>query len=238
MMADIILSIYYTKHADPQRNLHQKNDNFAYIKKFYESIIRHNMKAIIFHDGLSVDFIEKYQNDHIQFRLIPEKNYGLTSMNDIRFMIYLDFLLEHNSVEKVIISDAADVEFMTNVFDRITEDKLYVCYDRDRNYRHYYINNRIKLTYLCTENPFEGILDHKILQAGLFGGSYRMIVKCLSHMKDEFDHLVNKTYNTNYIVFNHVAYTNMNNHLGFSQNSSDSGLIKTRSGKTILYISW
>lgn len=238
MMADIILSIYYTKYVDPQRNIHQKNDNFAYIKNFYQSIIQHNMKAVIFHDGLSVDFIQKYQNDHVQFRLIPDKNYGLTSMNDIRFMIYLDYLLEHPTLEKVIISDAADVEFMTNVFDQINEDKLYVCYDRDRDYRHYYIENRIKLTYLSAENPFEQFLDHKILQAGLFGGSYQMVVKCLKHMKDEFDHLVDKNYNTNYIVFNHVAYANMSPHLVFGQNSNHSGLIKTRSGKQHLYVSW
>ncbi|XWV24930.1 hypothetical protein QJ856_gp0851 [Tupanvirus deep ocean] len=233
-MENIVLSIYYTNYMDPQRNIHQKKNNFAYIKNFYESIARNNMNAVIFHDGLSQEFIEKYQNKNITFALIPNESYGLTSMNDIRFMIYLDYLKKHNNINKVIISDAADVEFYCNVFDDFKENKLYVCYDRDRTFHHYYLQDRIKLTYLSIQ-PFIKIMDQKAIQAGLFGGSYEMVLKCLEFIKYEFDNLVDKNYNTNYIVYNHVVYNNMLEHSVFSKDGND---IKTKAGKKFKYLTW
>lgn len=235
---NIILTIYYTKHIDPQRIIHQKNNNFLYIKKFYQSVVKNNMHAIIFHDNLTNEFVQKYANDNIMFMPIPLniEKYGLTSMNDIRFMIYLDFLKNNfaKSIKKIIISDVADVEFNANIFDHITENKLYVCYDRNRTFNHYYLTNRIKLTYL-SNNHFVKYMDKKALQAGLFAGNYDQIVQCLNHMKDEFNNIVDKNYNTNYIVYNHVVYDKMADDLVFSNNGID---IKAKCGKSYKYLSW
>lgn len=232
--SSVILTIYYTKHPDPQRNIHQKENNFSYIKKFYDSVVKNNMMAVIFHDGLSNQFIDKYQNKNISFILLPEKTYGLSSMNDIRFMVYLDYLMKNKSIQKVIISDIADVEFYDDIFNDITENKLYVCYDRSRTFRHYYLTNRIKLTYK-TMDPFSHIMDAKAVQAGLFAGSYEMIVKCLEHMKYEFENIVDKSYNCNYIVYNHIVYHNMISDSVFSIEGND---IKARCGKDIKYLTW
>ena len=155
-------------------------------------------------------------------------------MNDIRFMIYLDYLQENKFIKYVIISDAADVEFNSNIFNNIIEDKLYVCYDRNRTFEHYYLKNRINLTYKSMI-PFEGIMNRKALQAGLFAGSYDMVIKCLTFMKQEFDTLVDKTYNTNYIVYNHVIYTNMFDYIFLSSEGTD---IKTKCGNEIIYLTW
>jgi len=135
------------------------------------------MHAVIFHDGLSSEFIRKYQNDKIKFLPIPEKNYNLSSMNDIRFMIYLDYVIENPTLQKIIISDIADVEFFTNVFTNINQNKLYVSYDRNRTFKHYYLTNRIKLTYR-NPNMFDGLTNYKALQAGLFAGTRDIILAC------------------------------------------------------------
>lgn len=232
---NIILSIYYSSFIDPQRHRYQKKDNFDYIKNFYDSIMKNNMSAVIFHDGLSEKFILTYQNANVTFLPIPEKSYGLSSMNDIRFMIYLDYLLENPNINNVIISDAADVIFNTNVFNDITDKHLlYVCYDRNRTFQHYYITNRINLAYGSIE-PFNEIMDKNILQAGLFAGSYDVIIECLNHMKNEFDTLVDKTYNTNYIVFNHVVYKKMSNKLLYS---TDGNSIETKCGTNYKQLQW
>jgi hypothetical protein len=232
---NIILSIYYSGSIDPQRKKYQKNNNFAYIKNFYDSIVKNKLSAVIFHDELSDNFIAKYQNENIIFMPIPKKTYGLTSMNDIRFMVYLDYLLENKQFENIIISDAADVIFNSNVFDDITiKDKLYVCYDRNRTFQHYHIIDRIKLTYGSIE-PFNGYMNNKLLQAGLFAGHYDVIVECLTLMKNEFDNMVDKTYNTNYVVFNHVAYSRMVDKLLYS---SDGTSIKTKCGKDYRLLDW
>ncbi len=234
-LKNIILSIYYSSSIDPQRKRYQKKNNFSYIKKFYDSIIKNDMSAIIFHDGLSEDFITKYQNANITFLPIPNNTYGLTSMNDIRFMIYLDFLTENKNFDNIIISDAADVIFNKNVFDDIAvKDKLYVCYDRNRTFQHYHITDRIKYTYGSIQ-PFDGLMDKKLLQAGLFAGSYDVIMQCLGHMKIEFDTLVDKTCNTNYVVFNHIAYSKMIDKLSYS---TDGNSIETKCGTDYRHLQW
>ena len=70
-MNNIILTSFYTKIPDPQYKPDKKSrkkfvlENFDYMKKFYNSIIKFKLKCIIFHDGLSEEFINKYSNNKI-----------------------------------------------------------------------------------------------------------------------------------------------------------------------------
>lgn len=233
-MQNIILAIYYTDKIDPQRNKYQKKNNIAYIKKFYDSIIANKMKAVIFHDSLTPDNIIKYQNEYVEFQEIPNLTYGLTSMNDIRFMIYLEYLHKHPNIDKVIISDASDVYFNCNIFDDIRDTKLYVCCDRNRDFNHYYLKNRIILTYGSLQ-PYDKFMYKKALQAGLFGGNRDIIIQCLESMKWEFDNMVNKNNNSNYIVFNHVVYDKFISNICITKTGND---MVTKCGNEILSLTW
>ena len=232
-MENIVLTIYYCKYKDPQRNIYQKTDNFAYISAFYNSVVKNKMHTVIFYDGLSDDFIEKYTNEYVSFVQIPEKDYGLTSMNDIRFMVYLDYILENPTLKKIIITDAADVVFNTNVFKSITRNKLYLCYDRDRTFEHYYVKQLIDNAY-GSFKKFEPIKNKKIIQAGLFAGSMSKIVHLLFEMKKEFS-ITNSENNNNYVVFNYVAHTSIGDGVSFSKSGND---MKTKCGREIKYLTW
>jgi len=54
-------------------------------------------------------------------------------------------------------------------------------------------------------------------------------------MKYEFENLVDTSYNTNYIVYNHVVYTHFLDKVIFSGNGNH---IKTKCGTQIKYVSW
>jgi hypothetical protein len=197
------------------------------------------MKLVLFHDNLSDEFINRYTNDNVTFIQINDNKYGLTSMNDIRFCIFHDYLLQHPEIKRVIISDAADVVFQRNMFEDIVEDKLYVAYDRTRDFNHYYLKDRVEKTYRSFE-PFTLINKELALQAGLFAGSANKIIETLQLMRQEFDTLVDQTYNCNYIVYNHVVYLHMKPHLIFNKpivDTTQKGIV-AKCGKSLKVITW
>lgn len=238
-MKNIILTIYYTKFIDPQRNCHRPKNSFNLISKLYNSVIKHNMNLIIFYDSLSDEFIQKYQNDNVTFinflNFIDKYKYDMVSMNDIRFLIYRDFLIENPIYDKILITDLFDEEFYVNIFDEIvSRDNLYVNYDRNRNYNHYYILDRIKKTY--KNNKFENIATNRILQASMFSGNYNIIINLLNYVKNEFDNcVIDKNYNNNYIVLNYVFYQFFNEKLIFAKKGMS---FKTNCGKEIIFGTW
>lgn len=239
MNNDIILSIYYTTYIDPQRNNYKKKNDFRIISEIYNSVIKNDMKMIIFYDSLDDNFINKYTNKNITFidflPYITKYNYDMTSMNDIRFLIYRDYLLENPIYNKVLITDLFDEIFYDNIFNQIlTNDYIYANYDRNRNYEHYYIIDRINKTY--KENKFIEYKNNRIIQASMFAGYYDVIVNFLNFVKHEFDcEIIDKKYNNNYIVLNFVFYRYFNNKIIFAKSGSS---FKTKCGKEILFGTW
>ena len=82
-MSSIILSSYFTKKAHPNHpqdtsvvgrmpNMHVKNNSFTYIKDWYLSIEKNNLNAVLFHDDLSNDFVDKYQTSKIKFQKVKD----------------------------------------------------------------------------------------------------------------------------------------------------------------------
>ena len=120
----IVLSTYFTSVLDPQRNKFVNNNDYEYMKPLYESCLEHSFDLVIFHDSLSNEFIEKYENEYVQFQMVSLRS-GV-SVNDERFLFYQKFLRENqNKYEFVMLSDISDVMLFTNPFDamKLQEDK-------------------------------------------------------------------------------------------------------------------
>lgn len=239
MEKNVVITIYYTKFIDPQRNNYKTSDNFKLISGLYNSVNNLNMKLIIFYDSISDKFIKKYQNDAISFvslmPFIEKYNYEMGSMNDIRFLIYRDYLLENPIYTKVLITDLFDEEFLSNPFDDILSDQhIYANYDRNRTYEHYYIVDRINKTYGL--DKFEHYKKNKIIQASMFAGYYNKMIDFLNYVKHEFDHeVLDKKYNNNYIVLNYV----FNKYFGDKIIFGNKGLsFKTKCGTDFIYGTW
>ena len=116
-----ILSSYFSKkkHPNDPADAHVvgrtvdgkvKNDEISYIKPWYDSINKLNLKGFIFHDNLSEYFVEQYTTENVTFIKVEDSIY---SNNDYRFFCFNNFLQE-NKFNYVFHSDASDVTVAQN----------------------------------------------------------------------------------------------------------------------------
>ena len=123
---NVILSCYFTSKIDPIhasecKNKHQESNNYNYIKPLYDSVKKLNLHLVIFHDGLSDDFIKKYTTESIFF--LKTKLMGNLSINDERYIIYYQFLLRYK-YKNILTSDVSDVYVVRNPFNLINNFNL------------------------------------------------------------------------------------------------------------------
>lgn len=202
-------------------------DDINYIHPWYYSVLKLKLNGIIFHDGLSEDFIIKYKTDNINFIYVDSSKFKY-SQNDERFLIYYLFLKKYKYIENIFFTDGNDVTIKNNPFNYIknnnkknNKDFFYVGTEfrrklKDNNFTKFNfsrINNWIqnpdkKFTFATFEENKHNIL----FNAGILGGSRGNMLYFLRLMKEKF----NKTFrympinlharNINMIVFNYVIY--------------------------------
>jgi len=201
---DIILSSYYTTKPDPQKDKYINNNNFEYIKYFYNSIKKHNLNCVIFHDNLNDNFIDMYTTDKILFIKINLDQYKRTSLNDIRFYVYYEYI-KNNDINNVIFTDISDVIVINNPFDNyIQKNYIYICKDRNRTLNHYWVKNKIEQAY--NKSIFNDIsMDNILLNAGVIGGYKDIIIKFLKLVLAEFEN-TNLKSNANMPVINYIIH--------------------------------
>jgi hypothetical protein len=225
----VLLTCYFTSKKDPQTGKHVSNENFEYIKSWYESVNFLKIDAIIFYDELSSDFINKYQTKWIQFR---KCNLGNFSIFEERWIIYSIYISKINP-NTVFVSDVNDVIVLRNYSElSIINSKLFIGKDSA---------NRIKdSAWLWTE--YEQYLNDSkskknklykfqyAFNCGLFGGDIKYFKLFLFY----FTKLLAKSKTENHkdmTIFNLVIFfylpTKLKfNSLPFGINKNDSNLNK------------
>jgi hypothetical protein len=131
---NIILSVYLTQRDDPQskwdpRPARWKPDSDSVVRGWIQSVRRLNLDGFIFHDGLSEEFIDRWEgeSDRVVFIGPVEWKTNWSSLEE-RVVIYRDFLLEHRrSFDFVLTTDLFDVEFLADPFKVMTDPtQIYV----------------------------------------------------------------------------------------------------------------
>lgn len=215
---NVVLTCYMTSKKDPQRNIYQNNNNYEYIKPWYESMKERKLHGIIFYDLLSDEFVNTYQTDKIIFK---KCKIGQYSINDERFIIYYKYLLK-NKYKYVLMTDISDVIINRDPFVLMKDDK----YNNDNNRIFVGTNTvgmgAIKRTPMWFErrkwkiDPFNeklkknkyddiGYLSNtiQIYSAGLLGGDYGKIMWFLSKTI-EIMLILHSEKNYNMIIFNYI----------------------------------
>ncbi len=173
--SSIILTSFFTYANDPQR-YHRIGKTFAYMKNFYTSVKYNNLNVMIFHDGLSLEFTDKYSTETIKFqKVVPDMDY---STNDFRYITYLEFL-KRSKYEYVFFSDISDVIFLNNPFDHMnkySQNDLFVAHDIGQfNYKSWQVSK-------CYGNSASKWETKDVMyNAGAWGGktsSVECILKC------------------------------------------------------------
>lgn len=132
-MRTAVLTCYFTRKADPQLGIIRLTPDIGYIAPWYDSIVSLGLNGIILHDGLDREFIEKYQNDHVQFR---QCIYGNYSIFEERWFAYHRFISQ-TGITHAFCTDCNDVYITRDPFaNGLEENVLYVGRDLANRVRH------------------------------------------------------------------------------------------------------
>ncbi|WP_186755692.1 hypothetical protein [Echinicola salinicaeni] len=204
----LVLSNYFTSKKDPQRNVFQQLNDFSYIKSWYESIVKNKLNAIIFHDGLNMDFVNKYQTSKIRF---VKCEIGDMSLNDERFFIFYEFLKKMDKNNYVLVTDINDVIIRKSPLEFFLKspDRLFLGRDEKVNWRSGTWNlNKLKEFELKTKTKFpSSYIYYPVFNAGLIGGKVTTVNKLFGMMTENFSTLNDEgnynMVNLNWILFNY-----------------------------------
>jgi len=194
---NIIMAPFFTKKtifSQHDSTLGQcGKDNFKVISRFYESVIKQNLKCVIFHNECSDEFVNKYQTNNIKFIYSDQQH--RPSYNDERFYCYLDYLEKNTLIDNVFCTDIFDVEFYQNPF-KILEKKtdLYVGSESKKKSLKW-LNIKFDQCKFPRLSPKEDYYN-----AGIVGGSREKIIEFLKVMILQFNN-IDKNINSNMPVF-------------------------------------
>ncbi len=108
-----IISYYFTTSTDPQGRPPVKKSDPEYIMNWYKSVVRHGLKCVLFHDGLSEEFVSFFWGIRfIQVPPVPEK----MQLHDYHWTVSHNYLLRHDEIENVFFTDCPDCEVINNPF--------------------------------------------------------------------------------------------------------------------------
>ena len=178
----VVVSSYFSGKVDPQRNEFIDSSSFLYMKNWYESINRLNLKALIFYDIASQEFIQTYSTRNIIF---IKCNLGPYSINDERFFLYHEYF-SINKYEYILFTDISDVSILRNPFSFLKKNHDKICIGSDRYPRIYNSPWFLRKMLPLIMNKNIGVsLDfyfNKMFNAGVIGGSYDNINQLLKDM--------------------------------------------------------
>lgn len=201
---NIILTTYFNSKKNPQFDSYVEGDDFGYIKNFYESVQKNNLNAVIFHDGLSDEFIRKYSNENVSFIKCEILKF---SLNDERFYIYKEFL-SSVKLKKVILCDVNDVTFGSKeVFRFIEKEKFYIGRDVILKIgQDGFMKNKIDILPQEMKKKLNGDFNKMpIVNAGVIGGEIEIVSSFLEKLIYLFES-INNDLNNNMLCVNLVFY--------------------------------
>lgn len=117
---DIVLTTYFTTKPDPQTGLFIRKNSPDQMYLWIRSLHNCGLSGLIFHDELRTGVGDvKVLAQYVQFQKYKLKT--TWSVNDERFLCWLEYLEAHPEIDRVLLTDLFDVEFFRNPFLIINE---------------------------------------------------------------------------------------------------------------------
>lgn len=112
---NVIIACHITGVYDVNRNTTLDNDNYELVRDWAESVAKHHLQGIIFHNNFTLETCEKFKNKYISFIKINYKHQF--NPNVYRYFVYNDFLQHHVQFFKsIFVTDITDVTLVNNPF--------------------------------------------------------------------------------------------------------------------------
>jgi len=210
IFASLLTGVY-----DVNRDELLEKNNFRIIKKWYDSIVKLQINAIVFHNTFSKDIVEKYTNEYVQFIEIEYDT--RLNPNIFRYFAYRDYLTKNlKNVSNLFVTDITDVEVITNPFESniFLENPDYLfCGDEPEILDNDWMrNHNSHLRSSIPEfNMYETLNKHQpLLNCGIIGANIAVIKLLIDKIvaTHEYYSYTNTTaYTLDMGVFNFVART-------------------------------
>lgn len=209
-ISNILLTTYFCKKKDPQRKNFAPCDDIKYIKPWYNSIKKLNLNGIVFHDGLSSNFIHKYETEKIKFVKVDSSKFKY-SLNDQRYFIYLNYLNKNPNIKNVFMTDGNDVTVIQNPFEKLNLNKINAGSEESFIYKNEWIQSKIKKYNSNPKLNLNNNIEGMVYNAGILGGSRELVINFLENMITKFKNMtkLQSQQNLNMIVFNDVIYNDL-----------------------------
>ena len=207
---DVVMTTYFTTIYDPHMSKTLQNVQVRYFLDWFLSLKRLGMNIVIFHDNLSngvQDRIRKIYSN-VDFVLCERKQLLGRSPNDKRYYLYLDYLMHHNDIGRVVMTDARDVKLYRNVFELIGlfGDHLYIGED-DPFYKdtesNVWVRNWLNRCYPSASYEIRHL--ETLYNAGVLGGSRQKMITVLTMIVKYLD-IMDHGKNCNMAIFNYVVH--------------------------------
>lgn len=178
-MKSLVLTTYFTTQKDPQRNVFHKPNDENLSSNWILSTYNIGLNGIVFHDCLSNYFINKQPKNLTFIYIKPNSKH---SLNDIRYIIWLDYIINNTEIEYFFTTDMFDVEFNKNPFEIISDKyDIYVGSNREcKISQNNWLVENMNTVYKKTFFP-----DFEDANAGIIGGNRKNIIKLFENMKKD-----------------------------------------------------
>jgi len=181
---NLICATILTGVYDVNRNELLVEDDFDRIKDWYESIVKLQLRGIVFHNTFSQKTIENYQNEYISFVAVDyDKS---LKANAFRYLIYQAFLEQyHDKIAHLFVTDISDVVVVKNPFLQplfLANPAALFCGDELETLDNEWMNNHS--THLRNSIPtfadYEQKNLHKtLLNCGIIGGNVQTMKRLM-----------------------------------------------------------
>lgn len=197
-MRNVILSCYLTSGVDPQRNV--KHAVRAESMRVWDSSAASAVPTasrVVIHDDASGTLRAEFPDTYFVYERIM---LGGMSLNDVRMILFIKYLVKNPHIDYVLITDIFDVEFYSSPFTIFDEGKLYIGSNDTWAAKPKQIP---RLRGIPTAREPEFYMDKPLLNPGIIGGDHATVLRFLCDMLP----IINTTYNDNMPVTNVVGYS-------------------------------
>lgn len=215
------MSTYFTSRPHPQYGHKVDADSYPYMEEWHSSILHLGLEGLIFHDGLSPEFVSEWTTPDLHFQAVDPRTFRYP-LNDQRFLVYRQFLRNHPEIEKVFLTDLSDVRVARDPFPEVKPGLIYVGSQPGSLWPRVgdgckYVAERL----VAAGEPYSHWIDQlapvdgeasqpkhpiPVLNAGILGGCREMVLTVLDAIVQCIDSIDRREENLNMGIFNYVHY--------------------------------
>ena len=181
---DVVMTTYFTGVKNPMHSVDYSANKFRFMRTWFLSARKHGLHMIIFHDQLSGDFQARIKEFYPRVEFVKSSTSG-ASPNDKRFQLFYDYILSHQDIRNVLMTDIRDIELGHNPFDvmKVLGDYIYPGVDlpfQASTSSYGFVLDKVKNCYGAGEGQSEAMKLYTLMNAGVLGGSRHAVLVTLS----------------------------------------------------------